>query len=375
MLGGPLYQLLLRLRLVEPPVRYVGRRVLAVLAVTWLPVLLLAWAAGTLLGGAKLPFFHDIEAQVRLLVALPLLIAAEPVVHWQLALQVAQLAERGIVAAPDRARFAAIIDETMRLRNSIAVELVILVCALGAGAWIWRQEFASRIGTWYMTPDETLTTAGTWYAFVSLGIFRFVLFRWYFRIALWYLFLWRVSRLKLDLNALHPDGVGGIGFLGASVGALAAVLVAQSATVSGAIAGQILHEGMTLLSFRLEIAVVVVALLAMALVPLLFFAPPLLAASIRGRREYGLLATRYVQEFRDKWLGAKSGEPLLGSADVRTLSDLGAEHERVVKMRALPLDLRAIARVAVIIALPFAPLVFTVIPLNELLSRILKQLI
>jgi len=348
-------------------------RALAVLA--WLPLALLSALEGTFAGGVTVPFLRDVEVHIRFLVALPLLIAAEPVVHWQLALQVAQLAERGIVAAPDRARFAAIIDETMRLRNSIAVELVILVCALGAGAWIWRQEFASRIGTWYMTPDETLTTAGTWYAFVSLGIFRFVLFRWYFRIALWYLFLWRVSRLKLDLNALHPDGVGGIGFLGASVGALAAVLVAQSATVSGAIAGQILHEGMTLLSFRLEIAVVVVALLAMALVPLLFFAPPLLAASIRGRREYGLLATRYVQEFRDKWLGAKSGEPLLGSADVRTLSDLGAEHERVVKMRALPLDLRAIARVAVIIALPFAPLVFTVIPLNELLSRILKQLI
>src|SRR3954471_14516356 len=374
-LGGPLYQLLLRLRLVEPPVRFVARRIGVVLAITWLPVLVLSWGAGMMLGGATLPFFHDIEAQVRLLIALPLLIAAEPVVHWQLALQVRQLAERNIVAAPGRERCAATSDETMSLRNSMAIELVIVACALGAGYWIWREEFASRIGTWYMTADERLTTAGTWYAFVSLGVFRFVLFRWYFRIALWYLFLWRVSRLKLDLNALHPDGVGGIGFLGASVGALSAVLVAQSATVSGAIAGQILHEGMTLQAFRIEIVLVVVVLLAMALAPLVFFAPALLAAGIRGRREYGLLATRYVQEFRDKWLGEKGGAPLLGSADVRALADLGSEHERLARMRALPLDLRAIVRVAVIIALPFAPLVFTVIPLNELLSRILKQLI
>src|SRR6185295_7924680 len=135
-LGGPLYQLWLRLRLLDPPVRYVERRVAAVVAVTWLPVLLLAALGGTLFGGATIPFFFDVDAHVRLLVALPLLIIAEPVVHWQLSMQVRQLEERGVIAPEDRGRFAAIIDETMRLRNSMAIELVILACALGLGYWI-----------------------------------------------------------------------------------------------------------------------------------------------------------------------------------------------------------------------------------------------
>ena len=375
-LGGPLYQLWRRLRLLDPPIRYVERRVAVLIAVTWLPVLLLAALDGTLFGGAKIPFFFDVEAQVRLLVALPLLIIAEPVVHWQLSMQVRQLDERGLIAPEDRARFAAVIDETMQLRNSMAIELVILAAALGAGYWIWRQEFASRIGTWYMTPEESLTAAGAWYAFVSLGVFRFMLFRWYFRFALWYIFLWRVSRLKLQLNALHPDGVGGIGFLGASVSALAPVLIAQSVTVSGAIAGQILHEGMKLQAFYFEIGAVVGVLLAIGLAPLLFLLAPLLAASLQGRREYGLLAMRYAEQFRAKWFGGRAqDEKLLGAADFQSLADLGAAHDRVARMRVLPLDRNAVVRVAVLIALPFVPLLFTAIPLNELLGRALKQLL
>jgi hypothetical protein len=338
-------------------------------------VLALAALGGMLFGGAKVPFFHDVEAHVRLLVALPLLLAAEPVVHWQLQLQVRQFDERGLIAPQDRPRFAAIIEDTMRLRNSMAIELAILAFSLAVGYWVWRHEVASRIGTWYLTPEESLTAAGAWYAFVSLGVFRFVLFRWYFRLVLWYLFLWRVSRLKLQLNALHPDGVAGIGFLGASVGALSTVLLAQSATVSGVIAGQILHEGMKLEAFRLEIGLVVVMLLAQGLVPLFFFVRPLLAASIEGKREAGLLAMRYAGEFREKWLGAKPPTDQLGNPDLVALANLGATHERVLRTRVLPLDLRAIVRVAVLVAVPFAPLILTVVPLNVLLSRVLKQLI
>ncbi len=51
-LGGPLYQLLLRARLLEPPIRFVERRIAVVIAVTWLPVFALAALGGTLFAGA-----------------------------------------------------------------------------------------------------------------------------------------------------------------------------------------------------------------------------------------------------------------------------------------------------------------------------------
>src|SRR5262249_25786564 len=108
-----------------------------------------------------------------------------------------------------------------------------------------------------------------------------------------------------------------------------------------------------------------------------FFVGPLLAASIEGKREAGLLAARYAAEFREKWLGAgaRRDDRLPGSAGLVALGNLCATHERGQKTRVLPLDLRAIVRTAVLIALPFAPLVLTVVPLNVLISRVLKQLI
>jgi hypothetical protein len=375
-LGGPLYQALLRLRLATPPIAHVERRIAAAVVITWVPVVLLCLLAGTAFGGVKIDFLHDIDAHVRLLVALPLLLVAEPLVHEQLARAVRQFVERGVVAPADRDRFAAIVKDTMRLRNSMLIELVILAAALGAGPWIWREQFASRVGAWYMVGDE-LTAAGAWYAFVSLGLFRFVLFRWYFRLALWYFFLWRVSRLPLRLNALHPDRAGGIGFLAGSLTALAPILIAQSATIAGAIAGSLLHEGLELPQFRLEIGAAVVLLVALAVVPLVFFMPALFAAAIQAKRDYGVLGMRYVDDFRDKWMRTNraGSEPLVGSGDIQSLADLAVAHDRIQQMGVLPVDLRAVVRFALVVAVPFLPLALFVIPLNELVTRLVKQLL
>ena len=48
-----------------------------------------------------------------------------------------------------------------------------------------------------------------------------------------------------------------------------------------------------------------------------------------GNREYGALAERYVREFDTKWLrgGASSDEPLVGSGDIQSLSDLANSFE------------------------------------------------
>ena len=381
-LGGPLYQLWVRSRLVDPPIGFVTRRIAAAIAVTWLPLLLLTLVAGTAFGGGKVPFFLDPDVHVRLLIALPLLLSAEPIVHQRLAEALRQFIGRGIVRAEDRARLEDIVKSTIRWRNSMVIELALVAAAVSLGYWIWRQQIAPRgVGSWSMAtgPEgaRELTAAGAWYAFVSLSLFRFVLFRWYFRLILWYLFLWRLSRLTLQVNPLHPDGAGGLGFLSNTLNALAPVLLAQSVAVAGVIAGQILHQGMTLNSFRLEIAAVVVLLLVIGLVPLVFFMPVLTRAGIQGRLEYGLLSMRYVEQFRAKWLGARApaDERLVGSSDIQSLADLANAHEVVQKMGVVPVSMQAIVRFAILIALPFAPLLLSLIPLNELISRLLRKLI
>jgi hypothetical protein len=82
-------------------------------------------------------------------------------------------------------------------------------------------------------------------------------------------------------------------------------------------------------------------------------------------REYGTLAQRYVRDFDDKW-------PLLGSADIQSLADLGNSFEIVRSMRPAPVTKEAVVQLAVITLVPVAPLVLTMVPLDELLKKLLQ---
>ncbi|MGH7177838.1 MAG: hypothetical protein ACREJC_10690, partial [Tepidisphaeraceae bacterium] len=237
-LGGPLFQLLLRAGLVRPSMDLAHRRIITFALVTWLPLVVLTATAGTFARGVAVPFLYDVDAHVRFLIALPLLIAAEVIVHRRIREVVAQFQERGLIAPEEQRSFDAIVAQAMRLRNSTLVEVFLLVLAFTGGYWLWRSHATLHVNTWYavrMEDTAPFTRAGYWYAFVSLPIVRFIIFRWYFRMFIWYVFLFRVSRLRLRLNPLHPDRAGGLGFLSLSVGALTPVLIAQSALLSALI--------------------------------------------------------------------------------------------------------------------------------------------
>jgi hypothetical protein len=81
-----------------------------------------------------------------------------------------------------------------------------------------------------------------------------------------------------------------------------------------------------------------------------------------------------VREFDDKWLrgGAPADEPLVGSADIQSLADLGNSFEVLKGMRAAPFDMRTVLQLAVVTLLPVLPLTLTMISLEELLQRLLK---
>jgi len=110
----------------------------------------------------------------------------------------------------------------------------------------------------------------------------------------------------------------------------------------------------------------------LVLAPFLVFAPQLASAKRTGLREYGTLAERYVREFDAKWLrgGAPPTEGLIGSADLQSLADLGNSFEVVRTMRAALMTRDAIIQLAVATLLPLAPLLLTIMPLEELLKKL-----
>jgi hypothetical protein len=378
-LGGPLYQLLRRTHLSGDALQLLRRRIIAMALLAWMPLLLLSVAEGHAWGDSvKLPFLYDVALHVRLLVALPLLIVAELIVHQRMRLVVRQFMERGLIPDATRAKFDAAIASAMRLRNSITAEVLLIafVYVVGVG-FVWRTQVALDVTSWYgVSTDGRLqpSLAGWWLGCVSLPLFQFLLLRWYFRLFIWARFLWQVSRIELRLMPMHPDRCGGLGFLALVSHAFLPLLLAQGALLAGLMAERIFFAGAKLLDFRLELIGTVAVMVFVILGPLLVFGPKLAAAKRMGLREYGTLAERYTREFDDKWLrgGAPADEPLIGSADIQSLADLCNSFEVVKGMRIVPFNLQNVVQLAVVTLLPVTPLLLTIFSLEDLLLSLLK---
>ena len=256
--------------------------------------------------------------------------------------------------------------------------LVVLVYGFGV---IWRDYIAVDASTWMAAPSAgtgsavaTLSLAGWWHAVVSLPVCQFLLVRWYFRVIIWVRFLWHVSRINLKLVPTHPDRVGGLGFLANTVYAFTPVLLAHGVLLAGMIAGRIFFVGAKLPQFTVEIIGGVGALVFLVLCPLMVFAGQLARAKRTGLREYGMLAQRYVREFDAKWVrGARDpDEPLVGSADIQSLADLGNSFEVIKTMRIAPFSKETVFQLGVVTLVPLVPLLLTMISLEELLKRLLS---
>jgi hypothetical protein len=379
-LGGPLFQLLVRSHLATPALELVTKRIVIISLFAWLPLLLLSLANGRAWGGVGMPFLSDIEMQVRFLVALPLFIGAELLVHQRLRLVVGQFVEREIITKGVLPAFREILASAMRLRNSVSVELALLILIFVGGHYFWSalsgiEKIGTGTGTWYAASADggaRLTPAGFWYVFVSRPLFQFIVVRWYFRLFIWACFLWQSSRLKLDLVPTHPDRAAGLGFLGGSIAAFTPLIVAHGALLAGLLANPIFFAGAKLTDFKMEIIGGAGVLLVFLLGPLLAFSPVLMRVKRIGLREYGMLASRYVREFDAKWVrGAEADEPLIGSGDIQSLADLGNSFQVIREIQPFPFGKDTVIRIIVMTLLPISPLVLTMIPLEELIKKLL----
>jgi hypothetical protein len=380
--GGPLFQLLRRVQPSDDKLVSMRRGIIIIPVLAWLPLLVLSAVGGRLFSGnVAVPFLSDLEVHIRFLLALPMLLIAELAVEWRMRPLLQEFLERNLIPENAMTRFEAAFKSTSRLCTSALAEVLLIAFVYGVGILvIWRQYLALDTASWYTTPSgegSKLSLAGIWYGYISLPILQFLLCRWYFRLFIWARFLWQVSRIKLSLVPTHPDRVGGLSFLSHNTNAFAVLAVAHGTLLAGTLSTRVVLLGMPLTQFKTEIAVVVIFVLCMILGPLLVFAPQLSQAKREGRREYGTLAERYVREFDVKWLrgGATSQEPLMGSADIQSLADLSNSYNIVQTMRITPVTKELALRIAVATLVPTMPLLLTMMPLEEVIKKLVGILL
>jgi hypothetical protein len=379
--GGPLYRLWRRAGLADEAMQGVRRRILVVLLLTWTPLLLLSLVEGRAWGGGVLlPFLKDVETHVRLLIAVPLLILAELMAHRELPPILRCFVDRGLFSAAQRPRFDAAVTSAIRLRNSAAAEVLLIVLVYAVGMlFIRRTQFALDADTWYASAKDgglQLTYAGWWGAVVAMPVVQFLCLRWFFRFFVLGRFLWQVSRIPLNLHPAHPDCTAGLYFIALVERACRLVMLALGALLSGTIANRILYTGASLLDFKVEVVGWVALLIFMVFGPMLAFTPRLLEVKHHALAEYGRLGQRYAREFDRKWIrgGRHADEPLLGSADIQSLADLRSAYLVVKDIRWTPFDLWDVVTLAAFALMPMLPLLLTVFSLEEILDRLLQTI-
>ena len=233
----------------------IGRRTVAFIALAWAPLLLLATLEGHAIGPTpRSSFLLDFATYVRFFMAVPLIFSAESVVGPRIRAAGLRFIQSGIVQSEDRPAFLATAARARRRRDAVLPEVLFLLVAL-LGAWFLTIEQLGGVSTatWHTIRTSAglhLSPAGLWYRFVSIPLVQFFLLRWLWRLVIWTLFLWDVSRLRLNLTATHSDLAAGLGFRGVAHVTLSIFPFALSCVLAAEIAFRVRFEGMDLATLR-----------------------------------------------------------------------------------------------------------------------------
>lgn len=373
LLGGPLHRLGCWLGLVREGTN-TFRLGVALGLLAWGILMSLALMQGL---GNKVASLSIIGIHVRLLLAIPLFFLCETTVVPRMAEFVRNIVRSGVVPRNALPALESEIARATRWKDSWLPEVICLLLAVLLPLIGTQLHLVGTTAVYdpvrSIAPD---TLAAWWYWFVCLPLFRFLMFRWLWRLGLWCFFLWRVAKLQLHLVPTHPDGVAGLGYLEVVQDYFTMLILAISVIQSASFAEEIVAGTMTFEAIYPALALTLVMDAVLFLGPLFIFAPRLWACRVKGLSDYMEFAALYVTGFDRKWLGAGSApkEPLLGTPDLQSLADLGNSISIVRNMRWVPLSPRLTADLAMAALAPMLPLLLLKYPVAELAEKFFTRL-
>lgn len=351
-------------------------RVGATVAAAWLPLAVLTALHGRV---AFLSFLTDYASQSRFLLIIPVLMLAEKPTHARYAL-VAHHFDATLVEAQDQPRFQAQWKSYEKLKNSVPIRVLLLVLTYAIAAWLgeYLRADGSEFLDWWKGSGgfRFYSPAGTWALFVSYPILIYVTFRWLWRQATWARFLRSTARLNLRLIPVHPDHLGGMGFLEAALLGQLPLSFCLGVGLAGAIANRVFHEGQNVLAYRFLAPVLIATALLIAVAPYFVFTPILMRMRRRGMLQYGAFAHAVGEQFERKWLDREDvlGEDVLAVPDFSSTGNLYKMVENIDEIRLVPVASVNVYAFVIAALVPCIPVVIAAIPFDVLLKAALKLL-
>jgi hypothetical protein len=346
--------------------------------VAWLPLLVFSIAQGLAFGHRTgIPFARDFAINVRFLVALPIFIVAESKIDRRWRRLVLEFLRSNLVHEDQLPVFEAILGRIARLRDHFFPELALLILAYLPSLLIHESELLLAGSNWHFRVcTASLSLAGWWFKIISMPLFRFLMLRWFWRIILWTIFLWRVSRMNLHLVATHTDRAAGLGFLSEGQIAFSPIVFAGSTVIASEIGNAIAYEGATLASLKFVMIGYGVLAVTILVLPLLVVVPTLVKVKKSALFEYGALVAHHNQLFQAKWIDGQrpAWQEILGNPDASSLADLGTSFGVVRDMSYIPIDKPTLIGLTVAALLPMIPVIVFATPVNDLIRLVVKTL-
>jgi hypothetical protein len=346
-------------------------------AIAWVPPAILSAFRGH---EALLSFLTDFATQSRFLIIVPVLILGERPLQARYAL-VSHHFEMSLVADNEQSRFQSQWRSYETLKDSTIVRVLLALVTMALAGWLseYLQAGGSEFLYWWKGGGgfSFLSLAGTCAIFVSYPILVYLTLVWIWRQIIWSRFLRSTTLLNLRLIAVHPDHLGGMGFLEASLLGQLPFSFCLGVGLAGAIANRIFYEGQKVLAYRFLAPILIAAALLISLAPYFFFTPTLMQMRRRGMLKYGSLARAVGEQFEQKWLDREDSltKDVLAVPDFTATGNLYGVVRNIEEIRIVPVAKINVYLFVIAALIPFIPVVLGAIPFDILLKAVMKLLV
>jgi hypothetical protein len=370
--GGIIWKILDRSRFEAKPIRKQIFFVFGLMILCWLPIaglslFKLGWNSFYLL------FIRDIATHVRFLIVMPILLFTRRSFNNSFNKTIGFIHETKIVDVNNQHAFEKAMVSIEKWRSSKVVDFVIIVLVYSSFYFqeTNRINMTHSYAPWHLV-DEKITAAGWWYLVLSLPVLQILLYRWLYTILLWIIFLRKISRINLNLSALHPDGAGGLGFLQYTQLSFFPVALAFSALTAAVINNAIIFSGVSIVEYKIAIASILIFVLLLFVLPLLLLLPLLAKVKRRYFMLYSLeswpFARKYEEELHAFYLTEEE------KPDASWHVDLIGSFEATRDMKIILIDKTVLLAFTAAVVLPLLPVVAQQVPLKEILVNLLGKI-
>jgi hypothetical protein len=136
-------------------------------------------------------------------------------------------------------------------------------------------------------------------------------------------------------------------------------------------------DGQPLWAFRFQIVGQVLAVVVIFAGPALVWRQPLIRLQGWGTLHYGRLAGEMGRAFQERWIaeGRGADAKALGAEDFSATTDPYTITANVRSINVRVLDMKAVSPLVAATLLPYLPIVFAVMPLDDILKSALKAIV